>query len=449
MKSLSKILTITTLLITSSSSLAQSDIIDACLVEKAYSVQELHPGNAGYIIFESEINTKEADWILLAQNYHRLASEFKKRGIDLVVIPIPQRTIIDPSILNIDDQKQKDFLNIQKNGLFDKIISQFSLNDGKVINILPDLRNEILLKGRDEISFKNEFHWKQAGALVTAKKIADFMKNNNFNTANTQYEVVKTNLLPFQPVLPIQKLYQVCSAIPNLSYQGYSVIKSNEPFYYDFYELEQDGQKSWRWAKGPVSSIFIKLDEPINKQMALSFENPLDRQGLKILVNGKSVYLQTSLKPGDYKDVMINLNLSKGINKIDFITDKWNKKDNLSTFANNDQRNLSINLTSMKIDGISSSESIGLLDDYIPEIHLVGTSYSKYMNLSELIKGVSGNDILDFSRQSGGIYGSMSEYVDQLNFDNKPKMILWEIPLMWPSANATQEIDKIISKFRF
>lgn len=218
----------------------------------------------------------------------------------------------------------------------------------------------------------------------------------------------------------------------------------------NFEEEESDGKNSWKWSAGESVSMAYVSSSEVRRDLSIEFSNFIRDQLVSLSLNGKEVYNSGRLKAADFISAKIPLNLVVGMNKMTFKFSKWNHKDLASTFAEKDTRKLSVSFSSIGIDDkerSTKSTSPGLLDDYTPPVTLIGTSYSNYMQVSELLKGMIDSDVLNFTQVSGGIYNPMFDYIKTLK-DNGPMAIIWEIPMMWSPEGANSEIPKMIEELK-
>ena len=86
-----------------------------------------------------------------------------------------------------------------------------------------------------------------------------------------------------------------------------------------------------------------------------------------------------------------------------------------------------------------------LVDDNVPKITLVGSSFSirPSDSIAVGIQEITHNDVLDVGIDGGGIWGSMDKYLSDESYKKSPPaIIVWEMPELIMNENVLGEIQK-------
>lgn len=129
---------------------------------------------------------------------------------------------------------------------------------------------------------------------------------------------------------------------------------------------------------------------------------------------------------------VIQLDEYKSLAKKEYIFKKGQivkNVDNLSNVLSADMRK-NYPSDNYQIYDFTEKNSVGLLDEEVPEVALVGTSYSEAAwSFPGALRYHLKTDILDASQPGRNIWPPMSDYLNSDAFqDAPPKILIWEIP---------------------
>lgn len=425
--------------------IAQDSNGAACLQRRASEVKELHTGSQGAILFDSEINPDWAGWNNLAEQMGSLSKALKSKGVQLVVAPIPSRVMLNPALLNTKESAQARVATDQPDKRFKEVLAGLRRNGVTTVDLWQPLKSGISQYSKDSPFFLNEFHWTQAGALIGAIEIAKSIESAKIDLEREAYAIVPAGRRTFEPVLPMRQLLKLCGQATLISYPSFSTVRQGEFSPLNFSPVELGAQESWQWSLGEFGTATYIAKVAEKKKMQLKFINFIPNQELTMSLNGKRVYTSGVLKQGQNVSTAVPVNLIAGKNDFLFTFKSWNHKDKASTFAPSDPRLLSIKFSQIGFEDAATVTSEDLFAANTPEVVLVGTSFSRLMELASLLKGTLRADVLNASQSGGGFYKPLYDYLTEMQKqDTKPKVIVWEIPLMWYPADVKAEFAKLL-----
>jgi len=138
---------------------------------------------------------------------------------------------------------------------------------------------------------------------------------------------------------------------PSLNFSNSNLLRagSSKSFLYiaGLGNIEGTAPDNWRWALGSETTLVFNLDEPQKLTLSFKFDNAIDGQNVTVEFNGVAVATFNNLKKGTSVDRVIEIQASKGLNRITFNYKYWNQ--NQITFAPKDSRPMSVSFTRLLI----------------------------------------------------------------------------------------------------
>ncbi|KAF0234629.1 MAG: hypothetical protein FD177_656 [Desulfovibrionaceae bacterium] len=105
-----------------------------------------------------------------------------------------------------------------------------------------------------------------------------------------------------------------------------------------------------QWGLGPNTSIKFELDKPEMLNFHYSFSNYIQGQSVEILFDGKAVALHKNLTAGQEITNQLTLMGHPGPGLLEFRYSTWNNKNEASSFAPDEPRNLAVAFRTLSMD---------------------------------------------------------------------------------------------------
>lgn len=116
--------------------------------------------------------------------------QLKTLGIDLLIVPVPAKSIIYPEKLS------DNFLNSSMNRFDSQLLKFFNVLKENEINFL-DLASEMIKtkSQNNQLYCKSDTHWTPKGAKVAANKIAEYIRKSDwFENLSNEYKCVPKSI---------------------------------------------------------------------------------------------------------------------------------------------------------------------------------------------------------------------------------------------------------------
>ena len=120
---------------------------------------------------------------------------FKKRGINLILVPVPNRTVKYANYVNMSRYYNIKFSSAEYITNWNKMVDQISNLGVNVINILPDIENYKTGIRGEALYYPRDHHWTTSGAESSSQTVALAIK-----------KIIKDNSISLKPVLGALKV---------------------------------------------------------------------------------------------------------------------------------------------------------------------------------------------------------------------------------------------------
>lgn len=152
------------------------------------------PGRSGWLFYGDEFRREFVTNIeRFTLQIAELSQKFKAEGVNLILVPLATRPIIQSDKLDSSIPVEKAFDYLTQRKLFLKMLSEFKSEKVNVVDLLTPLLSDAG-SGGENLHFKSDQHWTPEGARIASKFIADEVRNLS-DVSQLTKGVYKTNLI--------------------------------------------------------------------------------------------------------------------------------------------------------------------------------------------------------------------------------------------------------------
>ena len=132
----------------------------------------LTPGNNGYLLYSGDFSPNNFAVDGRTQYYTQLDQALKSKGIQLVISPLPSRTIVYPEVLDKNQTLQKTYSTDQARENYRASLNRLWNSQIYTIDLLQAALGQRQTDDSKNLYFVRDYHWTSEGARLYAQTIA-------------------------------------------------------------------------------------------------------------------------------------------------------------------------------------------------------------------------------------------------------------------------------------